>query len=108
MISYSVPYIIYIYKINEGKLSKMKWVELNNQVLIKDSNGKLQLDKDKEALYAYLNECIEPKLRKFNRFEERLSYLIDNDYYSKEVIGKYSIYFISKLLYFCRYVQIFL
>ena len=97
MISYSVPYIIYIYKIYEGKLSKMKWVELNNQVLIKDSNGKLQLDKDKEALYAYLNEYIEPKLRKFNSLEERLSYLMDNDYYSKEVIDKYSINFISKL-----------
>ena len=33
----------------------MKHIELNNQVIIKDDNGQLQLHKDKEALEAYLN-----------------------------------------------------
>ena len=28
----------------------MNWIKLNNQVIIKDNEGKYQLDKDKEAL----------------------------------------------------------
>ena len=32
----------------------MNWIKLNNQVIIKDNEGKYQLDKDKEALNSYL------------------------------------------------------
>lgn len=33
----------------------MNWIKLNNQVIIKDNEGKYQLDKDKEALNSYLD-----------------------------------------------------
>ncbi|WP_095906530.1 class 1b ribonucleoside-diphosphate reductase subunit alpha [Clostridioides difficile] len=69
----------------------MNWIELNNQVIIKNEHGKYQLEKDKEALSSYIEEFIQPKLRKFNNLEERLKYLIDEGYYSKEVINQYSI-----------------
>ena len=69
----------------------MKWIELNNQVVIKDDNGHLQLDKDKEALKYYLDEYIEPKMYKFNNLKERIDFLVKNNYYSKDVIGKYTI-----------------
>ncbi len=69
----------------------MNWIELNNQVIIKNEQGKYQLEKDKEALSSYIEEFIQPKLRKFNNLEERLKYLIDEGYYSKEVINQYSI-----------------
>ncbi|HHQ8634776.1 TPA: class 1b ribonucleoside-diphosphate reductase subunit alpha [Clostridioides difficile] len=69
----------------------MNWVELNNQVIIKNEQGKYQLEKDKEALSSYIEEFIQSKLRKFNNLEERLKYLIDEGYYSKEVINQYSI-----------------
>ena len=36
----------------------MNWIKLNNQVIIKDNEGKYQLDKDKEALNSYLDEYI--------------------------------------------------
>ncbi|NJA03554.1 class 1b ribonucleoside-diphosphate reductase subunit alpha, partial [Clostridioides difficile] len=49
------------------------------------------LEKDKEALSSYIEEFIQPKLKKFNNLEERLKYLIDEGYYSKEVINQYSI-----------------
>lgn len=49
------------------------------------------MEKDKEALSSYIEEFIQPKLRKFNNLEERLKYLIDEGYYSKEVINQYSI-----------------
>ncbi len=75
----------------------MNWIELNNQVIIRDKEGKYQLEKDKEALDDYIKRYIEPRLKKFNSIEEKLYYLIDKDYYSKEVIDKYSMKFIKKL-----------
>ena len=50
----------------------MNYIELNNQVIIRDENGKYQLDKDKEALKSYLEDYIEPRMRKFNNLKERL------------------------------------
>ncbi|HGM1136523.1 TPA: class 1b ribonucleoside-diphosphate reductase subunit alpha [Clostridioides difficile] len=75
----------------------MNWIELNNQVIIKNEQGKYQLEKDKEALSSYIEEFIQPKLRKFNNLEERLKYLIDEGYYSKEVMNQYSIGFIKNI-----------
>lgn len=75
----------------------MKHIELNNQVIIRDANGKLQLDKDKEALQVYLSDYIEPKIKKFETFEERIDFLIENNYYSKEVIELYDMEFIKSL-----------
>ncbi len=72
-------------------------IELNNQVIIKNEQGKYQLEKDKEALSSYIEEFIQPKLRKFNDLEERLKYLIDEGYYSKEVMNQYSIGFIKNI-----------
>lgn len=60
-------------------------------MIIKNEQGKYQLEKDKEALSSYIEAFIQPKLRKFNNLEERLKYLIDEGYYSKEVINQYSI-----------------
>ncbi|EQE83782.1 ribonucleoside-diphosphate reductase, alpha subunit [Clostridioides difficile CD69] len=55
------------------------------------------MEKDKEALSSYIEEFIQPKLRKFNNLEERLKYLIDEGYYSKEVMNQYSIDFIKNI-----------
>ena len=41
----------------------MNYIELNNQVIIRDENGKFQLEKDKEALKSYLEDYIEPRMR---------------------------------------------
>lgn len=75
----------------------MNWIELNNQVIIKDDEGKYQLEKDKEALDVYIKEYIYPKLKKFSSIEEKLDYLINKEYYSKDVIDKYNIDFINGL-----------
>lgn len=75
----------------------MRHIELNNEVIIRDENNKLQLHKDKEALEVYLREKIKPKIKKFKTIEERIGFLLENNYYSKEVIGKYKQSFIGRL-----------
>ena len=69
----------------------MKHIELNNQVILRDEFGKLQLDKDIEALNVYLDDVINPKIKKFSSFEEKINYLVENNYYSKDVIEEYNI-----------------
>lgn len=75
----------------------MKHIELNNQVIIRDSNGKLQLEKDIEALNAYIKEVIKPKLKNFNSTLDKINFLVKENYYSKEVIDLYDINFIIEL-----------
>ena len=75
----------------------MNWIELNNQVIIKDNYGKYQLEKDKEALDSYIKENINLRLRKFKDINERLNYLIDNEYYDEDIINKYSKDYIDDL-----------
>lgn len=73
----------------------MKYIKLNNEVIIKDKNGKYQLEKDIEALDSYIEEYVNPRMKKFDTFEERLDFLLENNYYSKDIIDKYSIRFIK-------------
>ncbi|WP_455542747.1 class 1b ribonucleoside-diphosphate reductase subunit alpha [Intestinibacter sp.] len=80
----------------------MNYIELNNEVIIRDENGKLQLDKDKEALQSYLEYYIEPKIKKFNNIKERLAYLVENNYYSAEIISLYDEYIIEVIYDFIR------
>ena len=75
----------------------MNWIELNNQVIIKDKEGKYQLEKDKEALNSYIKEYVTPRLLKFENIEEKLKYLVENNYYSENVINKYNMSFIKKV-----------
>ena len=80
----------------------MNYIELNNQVIIRDENGKYQLNKDKEALKSYLEDYIEPKMKKFDNLNDRLNYLVENDYYSKEILDLYDQYVIDVIYDFIR------
>lgn len=75
----------------------MKWIELNNEVMVKDENNNYQLHKDKEALNCYLSDSIDKRMMIFGDIVERMNYLVENNYYDKGVISKYSIDFIKDL-----------
>ncbi|MBP3932102.1 MAG: ribonucleotide-diphosphate reductase subunit alpha, partial [Peptostreptococcaceae bacterium] len=75
----------------------MSWLELNNQVIIRDNNGKYQLEKDKEALASYIENYVNKRAKSFNNIVDKINYLIENNYYDKEVINKYDKKFIENL-----------
>lgn len=69
---------------------------LNNLLNI-PREGKIQLDKDKEAVKAYFLEYINPNTVFFYTLDEKLDYLIENNYIKEDFINKYDRKFIKKL-----------
>lgn len=58
----------------------MNHIELNNEITIRGEDGFFQLHKDKEAVEAFKKEVDEKKV-KFNSLEEKMIYMVTNDYY---------------------------
>ncbi|MHA8110709.1 class 1b ribonucleoside-diphosphate reductase subunit alpha [Lactobacillaceae bacterium Melli_B4] len=79
-----------------SNLQDVTYYDLNNEINI-PVDGQIQLDKDKEALAAFLKENVQPNTKKFNSLKERFQYLVDNDYLEKGFINKYNFSFIEKL-----------
>ncbi|MGE7843911.1 class 1b ribonucleoside-diphosphate reductase subunit alpha [Lysinibacillus sp. NPDC093712] len=55
----------------------------------RDSDGLLQFDKDKEATRAYFLDYVNKNTVFFHSLREKLDYLIENDYYEKELFDQY-------------------
>ncbi|ASN68069.1 putative ribonucleotide-diphosphate reductase subunit alpha [uncultured Caudovirales phage] len=68
----------------------MRYYELNNEVMQRDANGTLQFDKDKEATRAYFLDYVNKNTVFFHSLREKLDYLIENDYYERELFDQYT------------------
>ena len=77
-------------------LENVTYFLLNNEIN-RPNNGVIPLHKDKEALDAFMKENVEACLMTFDSYEERLNYLIENNYIEEEFIRKYSMDFINEL-----------
>ncbi|ABV62311.1 MULTISPECIES: class 1b ribonucleoside-diphosphate reductase subunit alpha [Bacillus] len=66
-----------------------KWIQLNNEIMIQ-KEGKFQFDKDKEAVHSYFVDYINQNTVFFHNLEEKIDYLIENDYYEEEFLRQYS------------------
>ena len=82
--------------LNDIKLSNVSYFDLNNQVNI-PVNNKIPLEKDQEALEAFLKENVKPNTMNFDSLEDRFKFLIENDYIDEKIIKKYDFNFIHKL-----------
>ncbi len=78
------------------KLEDVTYFDLNNQINI-PIDGQIPLNKDQEALEAFLAENVEPNTIKFDSIKQRLDYLTKNQYYETDFLTKYSLTFIEKL-----------
>jgi ribonucleoside-diphosphate reductase alpha chain len=71
--------------------------ELNAMLNLYDADGKIQFDKDKQAAKAYFLDHVNQNTVFFHSIEEKLDYLIENEYYDKVVLDQYTPEFIKDL-----------
>ena len=81
-------------------MTKTTYYELNNQLNIPDEKGRIQLDKDKEAVKAFFKEHVNQNTVFFHSLKEKLEYLVENDYIESELINKYDFKFVKSLFEF--------
>lgn len=78
-------------------LNNDSYISLNALAKFKDEKGNYNFKADKEATKQYLENYIEPRMKKFASLEEKLAYLVDNDYYDKKVLDLYTAKFIKEI-----------
>jgi ribonucleoside-diphosphate reductase alpha chain len=78
------------------KKKENTYFTLNNLLnIVKD--GRIQLDKDKEAAKAYFIEYVNPNTVFFHTLDEKLNYLVEENFIKAEVLDKYDRSFIKKI-----------
>lgn len=74
------------------------YIILNNKVNQKDKNGDyINLELDKQAVKEYFLNNINQNTVFFHSLEEKLDYLVENGYYDKKVLDKYTMEEIKKV-----------
>jgi ribonucleoside-diphosphate reductase alpha chain len=71
--------------------------ELNAMLNLYGANGEIQFEKDKEAARAYFLDHVNQNTVFFHSLEEKLHYLVDNEYYDSSVLDQYSFEFVKDL-----------
>ena len=71
---------------------------LNAMLNLYDADGKIQFDKDVQAAHQYFREHVNQNTVFFHDVDEKLDYLIKENYYEREVLDQYSRNFVKTLL----------
>jgi ribonucleoside-diphosphate reductase alpha chain len=71
--------------------------ELNAMLNLYDADNKIQFDKDREAAKAYFLDHVNLNTVFFHSIEEKLHYLVENEYYDQAVLAQYSDEFVKDL-----------
>lgn len=66
-------------------------IELNNEIMLRDENGTLQFDKDKEAVRAYFIDHVNNNMKWFHSLEEKIGFLVEFNYYDRALIEQYTL-----------------
>ncbi|WP_035052590.1 class 1b ribonucleoside-diphosphate reductase subunit alpha [Carnobacterium pleistocenium] len=78
------------------KVKEVTYFKLNNE-LNRPVDGKIPLNKDREAVRAYFLEHVNPNTVFFYTLEEKLNYMIKEEYLEEEFLLKYDKAFIRSL-----------
>ncbi|MCK6929699.1 class 1b ribonucleoside-diphosphate reductase subunit alpha [Enterobacter roggenkampii] len=70
---------------------------LNAMLNLYDREGRIQFDKDREAVDAFFAAHVRPKSVTFASQDERLDYLVNEGYYDARVLTRYARAFVVKL-----------
>jgi ribonucleoside-diphosphate reductase alpha chain len=72
-----------------SKVSHLDYHSLNAMLNLYDDDGKIQFDMDKEAARQYFLQHVNQNTVFFHTLQEKLDYLVDNDYYDEAVLAQY-------------------
>src|SRR6201990_647800 len=71
---------------------------LNARLNLYDADGKIQFEKDREAAHQYFLQHVNQNTVFFHNYDEKLDYLIKENYYEREVLDQYSRNFVKSLI----------
>ncbi|VDG24846.1 class 1b ribonucleoside-diphosphate reductase subunit alpha [Lactiplantibacillus mudanjiangensis] len=77
-------------------LSDVTYYDLNNEINI-PVNNQIPLNKDQDALAAFLAQNVQPNTKQFDSLKARFDYLETHDYLETGFLAKYDFAFIEKL-----------
>lgn len=80
-----------------GIESTLSYQDLNAMINLWGEDQKLQLEKDKIAVRRYFLDHVNQNTVFFHSLKERLDYLVEHEYYEKEILDQYSWDFIEEL-----------
>ncbi len=81
-----------------GGPAEMDYHALNAMLNLYDADGKIQFDKDVLAAREYFLQHVNQNTVFFHNQDEKLDYLIRENYYEREVLDQYSRNFVKELL----------
>ena len=70
---------------------------LNAMLNLYDENGRIQFERDRQAARQFFLQHVNNNTVFFHDLAEKLNYLIEHEYYEKEVLDQYDFEFISEL-----------
>lgn len=73
-----------------SRAEQLDYHALNALLNLYDANGRIQFDKDREAANQFFLEHVNQNTVFFHDLEEKIEYLVENNYYEPEVLDKYS------------------
>ncbi|WP_410871899.1 class 1b ribonucleoside-diphosphate reductase subunit alpha [Nocardia sp. A7] len=75
----------------------MDYHSLNAMLNLYGPNGEIQFDKDREAAHQYFLQHVNQNTVFFHNLDEKLDYLVKENYYESEVLDQYGRPFVKKL-----------
>ncbi|MHA7278140.1 class 1b ribonucleoside-diphosphate reductase subunit alpha [Arthrobacter sp. MDT2-2] len=79
------------------RFKDMGYHELNAMLNLYGANGEIQFDADREAAHQYFLQHVNNNTVFFHDLEEKLDYLVKNEYYERETLHQYTMNFIRDL-----------
>ena len=77
--------------------TQLDYHALNALLNLYDDDGQIQFEKDREAANQYFLQHVNQNTVYFHDLEEKLKYLIDNEYYEQAVLDQYDFDFVKDL-----------
>ncbi|MGB3769534.1 MAG: class 1b ribonucleoside-diphosphate reductase subunit alpha [Rhodococcus sp. (in: high G+C Gram-positive bacteria)] len=78
--------------------SELDYHALNAMLNLYGPNGEIQFEKDRDAARAYFLQHVNQNTVFFHNLDEKLDYLVEENYYETEVLDQYSRSFVKSLI----------